>query len=217
MPIERKHIRKSYLVLCEGRDAEQFLIEYLNSKALAEDHRFSEEIQVIDFGGNDDLHNFLMNLRNMDGFDRVKNLAIIRDAEKDFTRACKEIRRALEQCCLAGPKNCGTWAETDTGLNIGFMLFPLNNDAGTLEDLCLRILSETNSSNILSSIDEFLAEMESTYGHCFPRKHKNKLHTYLSSTDKYVTMQLGLASRAGAFDWSNKTLEPLKSFLAAGF
>ena len=37
MSIERKQIRKSYLLLCEGRDAEGFLINYLNSNALAQD------------------------------------------------------------------------------------------------------------------------------------------------------------------------------------
>ena len=32
------------------------------------------------FGGNDDLGNFLMNLKNMDGFDQTTNLAIVRDS-----------------------------------------------------------------------------------------------------------------------------------------
>ena len=44
MSIERKQIRKSYLLLCEGRDAEGFLIQYLNSNSLAQDKRFSDVI-----------------------------------------------------------------------------------------------------------------------------------------------------------------------------
>lgn len=44
MSIERKQIRKSYLLLCEGRDAEGFLIQYLNSNSLAQDKRFSDEM-----------------------------------------------------------------------------------------------------------------------------------------------------------------------------
>lgn len=35
MSIERKHIVKSYIILCEGKDAEQFLINYLESNELA--------------------------------------------------------------------------------------------------------------------------------------------------------------------------------------
>ena len=59
MPTERKKIVKSYLLLCEGRDAERFLINYLESEALAQDQRFYNDIQVMDFGGNEDLSNSL--------------------------------------------------------------------------------------------------------------------------------------------------------------
>ena len=97
------------------------------------------------------------------------------------------------------------------------MLFPLNNSSGTLEDLCLRILSEKNRENIISSIDVFLEDMETTYRRKYHRKHKNKLYTYLSSSDEYVTKPLGLASSAGAFDWESRELEPLKRFLTEGF
>lgn len=217
MPVERKKIIKPYLILCEGRDAQEFLIKYLNSEALAQDKRFSNDIQVFDFGGNDDIYNFLMNLRNMDGFDRVTSMAIIRDAEKDYTKACNEVSRSLKKSGFVSVEQCGTWAGDDTGLKVGFILFPLDNNNGTLEDLCLRILSEKNSKNILSAVDGFLEDMETTYGRVYRRKHKNRLHTYLSSSDEYVTKPLGLASSAGAFDWGSDELIPLKQFLIDGF
>lgn len=217
MPIERKKIVKPYLLLCEGRDAEGFLINYLESEALAKDQRFSNDIQVLDFGGNENLSNFLMSLKNMDKFDQVTSLAIIRDAEKDYSKACQEVSCSLKKCGFISSENCGSWFHDDKGLRVGYMLFPLNNCAGTLEDLCLRILSENNFKDILSSIDLFLKTMESSYGRGYRRKHKNKLHTYLSSSDEYVTMPLGLASSAGAFDWDSSELEPLKCFLSEGF
>lgn len=217
MAIERTQILKSYLLLCEGRDAEIFLINYLNSKAMAHDQRFSNEIQVLNFGGNDDLSIFLQNLKNMDRFDRVTSLAVIRDAEKDYSKACREVSGSLEKCGFPSSKCCGTWVYDDTGLNVGFILFPLNNKAGTLEDLCLNILSEKDAENILFSIDAFLASMESSHGRNYRRKHKNLLHTYLSSSNEYVTMPLGMASSAGAFDWGSTELEPLKDFLVEGF
>ena len=217
MPVERKQIVKPYLLLCEGRDAEGFLINYLNSSALKQDKRFSSEIQVFDFGGNENLSNFLMALKNMDRFERIESLAIIRDAEKDYSKACREICDSLKNCGYSAPEQCGAWKCDITGLKIGFILFPLNNSAGTLEDLCLRILSEKNHKDILSSIDTFLDTMKSSYGRSLNRRHKNRLHTYLASSDKFVTMPLGLASKAGAFDWHSNELEPLKSFLIEGF
>ncbi len=217
MPIERKQIVKRYLILCEGRDAEGFLINYLNSKELADDPRFSNEIQVLDFCGNENLGNFLMNLKNMDRFDRVTSLVIIRDAEKDYDKACCEVSRSLNKCGFASPENSFVWVNDDTGLRVGFLLFPLNNRAGTLEDLCLNILSEKNNKSILSSIDMFLTGMESTFGRKYRRKHKNRLHLYLSSSDEYVTMPLGMASSAGAFDWGSSELVQIKDFLSEGF
>lgn len=217
MSVERKHIIKPFLLLCEGRDAEGFLIQYLNSKELSQDQRLSNDIQVFDFGGNEELSNFLMNLKNMDKFDQVTSLAIIRDAEKDYAKACKEVSNSLEKCGFISSERCGIWAQDEAGLKIGFMLFPLDGNAGTLEDLCLRILAEKNSASLLSTVDTFLTDMESSNGRHYRRKHKNKLYTYLSSSDEYVTMQLGIASSAGAFDWSSVALEPLRSFLADGF
>lgn len=217
MSVERKEIKKPYLLLCEGRDAEGFLIQYLNSSALAQDQRFSNSVQIFDFGGNDDLCNFQMNLKNMDKFDSVESMSIIRDAEKDYAKACREIKGALQKCGFASPECCGKWIDDDTGLRIGFELFPLNKDVGTLEDLCLRILSEKENVSIQSAVDAFLAEMESSYGRIYPRKHKNKLHAYLSSTNEYVAMPIGVASKARAFDWSNNELETLKNFLVEGF
>ena len=48
-------ILKSNLILCEGRDEQEFLIQYLNSTALSNTPEFSNDIQVIDFGGNSEL------------------------------------------------------------------------------------------------------------------------------------------------------------------
>ncbi|MBQ8995175.1 MAG: hypothetical protein IJ091_05120 [Oscillospiraceae bacterium] len=194
------------------------MINYLESKTLAQDQRFYNDIQVFDFGGNEELSNFLMNLKNMDRFDLVTSLAVLRDAEKDYKKACWDVSSTLKKCGFVSSDSSGTWvSDGTTGLKVGFMLFPLNNTAGTLEDLCLQILSEKNSNTILSTIDAFLDTMELTYGRNFARKHKNKLHTYLSSSNEYVTMPLGLASSCGAFDWESDKLVPLKLFLSEGF
>lgn len=216
MPIERKKIEKRYLILCEGADAQYFLINYLNSNILAKNPKISQDIQVFDFGGNNDLLNFLMNLKNMDKFDQVTSLGIIRDAEKDYAKACREVSGSLRKSGFEVPKQSGMWTSDDKGLRVGFMLFPLNNADGTLEDLCLRILSEKNK-DILAAIDSFLAKMEDTYGRKYNRKHKNQLHTYLASSEKFVAMQLGTAAKSGAFEWDSDELEPLKKFLTDGF
>ena len=49
---------------------------------------FSNDIQVIDFGGNSELARKLNILKNMENFDRLTSLLIIRDAETNAESAC---------------------------------------------------------------------------------------------------------------------------------
>lgn len=42
-------IRTKHLILCEGRDAEELLITYLNSKDLSDVPAFSNDFQVMYF------------------------------------------------------------------------------------------------------------------------------------------------------------------------
>ena len=56
-------------------------------------------------------------------------------------------------------------------------------------------------------------DLEKKYDRVFQREFKTKLHTYFSVTDKYVSLKIGEAARAGAFNWSSEKLTPLKRFL----
>ena len=213
MAIERTRIEKHFLLLCEGRDAEGFLIAYLNSAALTFDSRFSNDIQVMDFGGNDDLKNYLLNLKNMDGYEKVKSICVVRDAEKDYSKACVEVERAFLQAGFTAPDCCGKWTRESSCPNVGYMLFPFREAHGTLEDLCLMITKE--SDDVLMLADTFLSEMETNYERVFPRRHKNKLHVLFSANDSFVTMKLGEAASAGAFNWDSAYMSPLREFLAS--
>ena len=97
-------IMKRHLILCEGRDEKEFLIAWLNSAALHSVPAFSEEIQVIDFGGNQDLPAYLRLLQNAENFDKVRSILVIRDAEKDAKRAVFEIQESFHNNDLPVPK-----------------------------------------------------------------------------------------------------------------
>ena len=62
MAVVHNKIRKNYIILCEGKDTENFLIQYLNSNPLKEEKRFSEDIQTFDFGGINQLKVFMKSL-----------------------------------------------------------------------------------------------------------------------------------------------------------
>ncbi len=207
-------IRKQHLILCEGRDAEEFLIAYLNSDALSDIPSFSNDFQVMDFGGNENLSNYIELLKNMEGFEQIKTILIIRDAERNTTNSIKQIQATLQKSGLPVPEVTYCWqGET---LKIGFLLFPTCDSTvqiGTLEDLCLSILKEHNSQVIINEIVDFMKNLENNYNRTFPHEFKTKLHSYFSITDDFVSMKIGEAARAQAFDWNHENLAPLKNFL----
>lgn len=207
-------ILKSNLILCEGRDEQEFLIQYLNSATLADTPGFSNDIQVIDFGGNSELAKKLEILKNMANFDKLTSLLVIRDAETSAESACREIQRALRENGFPIPQAPHRW-EGEL-LKVGFVLFPTCDNTlqdGTLEDLCLSILSEQSADDTLEEIGLFLTRLENRRQRTLSRIFKAKLHTYFSVHSDYVSLKIGEAATAGAFDWNNIALKPLKSFI----
>lgn len=150
---------KPHLILCEGEDEFRFLIAYLNSASLQDDPAFSEKIQIINFGGNDELEKHLQLIQKMENFNTLQSIMVIRDAEKDAKGAQRDVIQAFHKCNLPVPEKVGVWNSTPDGISTGFLLFPscsqeLQN--GTLEDLCLSILKEPNSVSIMEDIEGFM-------------------------------------------------------------
>ena len=168
----------------------------------------------MDFGGNSELSSFLLMLTKMEGFNTIKSILIIRDAEQDPQRAILDIKSALFHADMAVPPTVLTWSESN--VKIGYLLFPTLNsttEKGTLEDFCLQILKEERSPAVLKQITEFMQQLSSEDLRTFPRPFKTRLHTYFSITDPYVSLKVGEAAKANAFDWNTPLLLPLKNFL----
>jgi len=136
--------------------------------------------------------------------------------ETNAASACQSIQAALRDTGFAAPdKPCCRMTDSRASyphISTGFVLFPSCSAAlqnGTLEDLCLRMLAQENAKTLLSSADAALAP----YKKQLPRLHKNRLHTYFSMTDAFVSLKVGEASRDGAFCYECPEMESLKSFL----
>ena len=216
MNSELRRIEHPYVIMCEGADEKWFLIHFLNSKELKEYPFLSKDIDVFDFGGNNELHQQLELLKISPKFHSIKYLLIIRDAEQDAEQAVCQIQNSLSRADFPVPARPGEWQSGEFSPNVGFLLFPSCNNtiqAGTLEDLCLSILQETNSLDILHEIQAFLDNLKNKHQRPFPHEHKTKLHTYFSITDRFVGMKIGEAAKAQAFNWNSDRLNFLKEFL----
>lgn len=205
-----------HLILCEGIDAQNFLIYYLNSDALATWPALQQTVQVADFGGINQLYMALSTWKNTEGFENIKSLLIIRDAETSATNAIQSVKDAFKKANLPQPDGPNSMSKT-SAISTGFTLFPSCDKFpknGTLEDLCLNILQE-KESRLLEEIEAFMNKLGNEKLREFPHRFKSKLHTYFSITDKYVSLKIGEAAKAGAFNWDSPQLVNLRDFLVS--
>lgn len=203
-----------HLVLCEGVDAYYFLMWFFVFMK-QQDTKFSQ-FRVYNFGGISELTQYLKIISKLDKFSSVvKSISIIRDAETNASSATQSIQTSFQTRDFAIPNapHCkavgnGRYPNVATG----FVLFPDLNGSpqnGTLEDLCLRILKNDDATSVLEQADRALQQYKSQLS-CL---HKNRLHTYFSFTNDYVSLKIGEAARCHAFSYDGTEITSLKEFL----
>ncbi len=221
MPHINNRILKPFLILCEGKDVENFMICYLESDALAYDSRFSNDIQTFDFKGIDDLSAFIGTLTRMDGYDLVRQIMVLRDAETDVNQAIRSIQNAFRLNDLPVPGQPHIWKiESDSDKPAtAFTLLPDCNKeptTGALEDLCWDILKDEHASKMRNDVLGFIDDIKKNYGTISTHEHKSRLHTYFSVNEKYISLKIGEAAKAGAFAWDHEKLNGLRDIMLEG-
>ncbi len=214
-------ILKPFLILCEGKDVTKFMKCYLESSTLAEDPRFSNDIQTFDFGGVDSLKVFIGNLIRMDRFETVHRILVLRDAETNVDQAIKMVQSAFRANGLTIPDRPHEWKKgSDASLPMtAFTLLPACNSEpvpGALEDLCWEILKDEHASNMRKEVLGFIDDIKKNYRTISTHEHKSRLHTYFSVNEKYISLKIGEAAMAGAFAWDSEKLEGLRSIIEDG-
>lgn len=221
MALKINRIVRNYIILCEGVDTMNFLLYYLNSKELKDDERFSNDIQLLSFGGINELPLYIANLKSMEGFDSLKSILIVRDAETDVDMAVSMVKKALKNNGLPVPDSSSSWKnQPDNKIRVAFTLMPACSTepvAGALEDLCWKILVNNADNEVRSDVREFVSQMKNKYQSISSHEHKSRLHTFFSVNENLISLKIGEASKTGAFDWKSPCLDPLKKIIMSGF
>ncbi|MCL2167341.1 MAG: hypothetical protein FWH49_08670 [Clostridiales bacterium] len=213
---EKERIIKPNLILCEGKDPKFFIDHYL-SYLLRTDKEF-DGFQAISFGGNQELPRFLLEFSTYPDFDQVVSIIVLRDAEDNFEVAVQAVQNALNKAGFPVPKEANAVANgivNSKNMKAAFSLFPslsCKKADGTVEDLYWNNLKEEGIDWVKNEILTFL-DTVCAQGRSMPRMHKTKLHSYFSVTDKYLTMKIGEATKAGAFDFECTEMLSLKELL----
>ena len=211
-----------YVIVCEGMDEYSFLIAYLTYLEKNEKERFVDCHNVVDFGGINDMNKLLNDIKQLPKYDDMKGFLIVRDAEGKADDAVKSLQLQIKKTWNIDIDDTGTLQTTNDGIKIGFFLLPGFDEQGnfingTLEDLCLDIIGDIDeplsASNLLQYTDEYIDCIIKKRGQSMKWLHKNRLHMYFSSTDKFVGDKLGEAAKKGAFDFSGSKLSHLKEMI----
>ncbi len=207
----RTEIRSSKLLLVEGADAYYFFISAYQAFG-------ANGVQVMDFGGINQLTKFLKTLSLLPGYEKVNAIVVVRDAEGDPISAVDSVKHSLKQASLEVP--IGSFQFAGNSPRVAFMILPgfgANDNAkqsllsGTLEDLCLKILKDNST---LPCVDSYIQCLRDN-GIEINRLHKARLHSYLSGRNEFVGLKIGEASKAGAWDWNHKRLQSFKDVITA--
>ena len=207
-----------HLILCEGRDEQQFFIgflDYFKNKSDSDYDKYNE-IQIEDIGGNSDFFDQLGVWKMVSGFENLKTVGIIRDAEKNSAGALQSIQRCFLRNGMPQPTDCFEFAKSKNGgASTVFGILPGTKngnewDNGTLEDLCLKILNDSQSSKKINFISEYLKQSQENFQNKIRHMHKAKLHTYFSSNEPLIGLKIGEATKKNAFNLESDVLVNFK-------
>jgi len=164
---------------------------------------------VMDFGGINELTNFIKLLANDESYDNIDTIVIARDAEKDAKAAKNSIQTSMTEAEIPVPVKSFEYA-TNATLKTAFMIFPgPKQKNGTLEDLCL---STVQNDPLLECVNDYL-ECVKAKGENLPRIHKNKLHCFIAGKDESVGKPIGLAFKAKVWPPEHPALKPFKRII----
>jgi len=198
---ELQKINKAKQLLVEGDDADCFFSALLKNLNI-------NDIQIQNYGGNDELKGFLKQFRIAPGFlDKVECIGIIRDAEKNPKAAFQSISGFLKTANLPVPKKPSEI--TDTQPRVSVYILPDAKTKGMIETICISSVKEDPAMECVNTYIKCLKDKLNA-----PPKNleKARLQAFLASRKK-VPRKLGLAAKQNVWPWDSPVFENVKNFL----
>lgn len=188
-------------LLVEGNDHKNFFEAFLTHLSIA-------NVQIHDFGGVNNLRNFLLALVSAQGFrETVESVGIIRDAEKSEDAAFQSVQSSLGSAKLSVPNR----HRERTGHNpaITVLILPGDGRAGMLETLLCQSIADSPEK---TCIDTFLQCVRKLPDKDIKRPDKACAHAYLTTMpDPHVSV--GVAAQKRYWDLSHNVFEGIRQFL----
>lgn len=197
---ELQKIEKPVVLVVEGKDDELFFQAFL-------DYLQIKNIQILKINGKNNLRPKLRALKQTPGFNVVKSLGIVLDADEDARATFQSVCNALQYAKLPVPKHPSE--PIDGPPSVAVMILPNGNEPGALESLCIRAVAEDPAMPCVEKYFECLRENKVDLDHNID---KAKAHAFLASR-REAGKRIGEAAKAGYWPWSSQVFRPLKEFI----
>jgi hypothetical protein len=198
---EPRQIDKAKQLLVEGRSAEAFFNALLSNRAIS-------DIQVQNFGGNNELPGFLRALRLGPGFVRqVVSLGIIRDAETNAEAAFQSVCGALQWAHLAVPEQ--VMSPVGMSPRVSVLILPDATTPGMLETVCLQAVAD---DPVMECLNQYFSCMEQCLNVMPNNIPKARIQAFLASRHRPGLLP-GEAASAGYWPWHSTAFDNIKRFL----
>lgn len=201
------------LIAVEGQDEVNFFNELIKFIGIS-------DIEVWEVGGKTQFKPKFAGFIKLRGFDELKSIAFIcdadnrnsRSAERSFRSLCRNIENvATEEPSFSGnivlPSRMGEFSESNP--KIGIYVMPNNSNSGMLENLCLNSVEDDPAMECVNEFIECALQLD--------EKPKNiakaKVQTFLASKEEIVN-RLGLGALKRYWKFESPAWDELKTFIS---
>ena len=192
-------IEQPRLLVVEGEDDLHFFRAFLDREGI-------DDVDVHPVGGKNRFREVLGTLRLTPGFRQLQALALVRDADDNFTSAFQSACSALRGADFEAPTEPEVSCGTDP--RVGVFLIPGKNQTGMLETLCMASVVDDPS---LPCIDDYIDCVKQS-GLTLGPLDKVRAYTFLAAREK-PGLRLSIALEARYWNFDHQVFDALKAFL----
>ncbi len=198
------------LLLCEGEDEVNFFSAWFSELGWS-------DIQIIAYQGKTKLAEFLADLSKLPGTDKVKRVAITRDADDDAASALTSLGHVVE--------HSSEWLQS---LKPSVFVLPGDGVNGALESLWLASLAEDAKAACVDEFFQCIREKGWEPSEIFAKNDKARAQLWIAMKDT-PNERFGIAAWHGRrdtdkpwmkekwVDFSHPAFDSLRQFLIASF
>ena len=200
---EFEQVESGIQLLVEGNDQRNFFEAFKRHLSL-------EDIQIRSYGGGPDLREYLKGFVRIDGFDTVRSLGVVRDAESSAENTFRSVRGSLRDVGLTTPAHPALSSGNNPTVNV--LILPDNSRPGMLETLLCETFAGTPRDDCIEAFFNCISTIDVD---AVKRPDKARAWAYLT-TQPEPHHSVGFATMKGYWgDLDQPVFNGIRSFLSS--